>query len=186
MPELVALLGFETAHGRRVDRQDPALAPLLAVGVGAVVLVAEQRIGAAAWTTGAPGHGRDAVDQGEGLGDVVDGPTGLPRTTPTEAVPQPYRYAGTYQDPTGLYKMGHRYYECGRSGGGMRRENASAGDAIRGVRTFSAILIVGGICACVAGTVTGDAVPIALGAIAVVCGLVLAVFAFLGHRKTRS
>ncbi|MEW2266066.1 RHS repeat-associated core domain-containing protein [Streptomyces sp. NPDC047853] len=39
------------------------------------------------------------------------GPTGLPRTTPTEAVPQPYRYAGAYADPTGLYKMGHRYYD---------------------------------------------------------------------------
>ncbi|MGA5605797.1 RHS repeat-associated core domain-containing protein [Streptomyces griseoincarnatus] len=38
------------------------------------------------------------------------GPTGLPRTTPTEA-PQPYRYAGAYADPTGLYKMGHRYYD---------------------------------------------------------------------------
>ncbi|MEU1049405.1 RHS repeat-associated core domain-containing protein [Streptomyces sp. NPDC005897] len=39
------------------------------------------------------------------------GPTGLPRTTPSEAVPQPYRYAGSYADPTGLYKMGHRYYD---------------------------------------------------------------------------
>ncbi|QEU89390.1 RHS repeat-associated core domain-containing protein [Streptomyces viridosporus] len=39
------------------------------------------------------------------------GPTGLPRTTPTEAVPQPYRYAGTYLDPTGLYKMGARHYD---------------------------------------------------------------------------
>ncbi|MFG3155363.1 RHS repeat-associated core domain-containing protein [Streptomyces sp. NPDC048219] len=39
------------------------------------------------------------------------GPTGLPRTTPTEAVPQPYRYASAYADPTGLYKMGHRYYD---------------------------------------------------------------------------
>ncbi|MER7236360.1 RHS repeat-associated core domain-containing protein [Streptomyces olivaceus] len=39
------------------------------------------------------------------------GPTGLPRTTPTETVPQPYRYAGVYADPTGLYKMGHRYYD---------------------------------------------------------------------------
>nr|WP_079030536.1 RHS repeat-associated core domain-containing protein [Streptomyces ambofaciens]CAJ88805.1 putative secreted protein [Streptomyces ambofaciens ATCC 23877] len=29
----------------------------------------------------------------------------------TEAVPQPYRCAGTYADPTGLYKMGHRYYD---------------------------------------------------------------------------
>ncbi|PJE99503.1 Wall-associated protein [Streptomyces carminius] len=39
------------------------------------------------------------------------GPTGLPRTTPTETVPQPYRFAGTYLDPTGLYKMGARYYD---------------------------------------------------------------------------
>jgi RHS repeat-associated protein len=39
------------------------------------------------------------------------GPTGLPRTTPTEAVPQPFRFAGTYLDPTGLYKMGARYYD---------------------------------------------------------------------------
>ncbi|MFC8829669.1 RHS repeat-associated core domain-containing protein [Streptomyces sp. NPDC057137] len=34
-------------------------------------------------------------------------PTGTPRTTPTETVVQPYRYA----DPTGLYKMGARYYD---------------------------------------------------------------------------
>lgn len=54
------------------DRQDPALAQLLAVGVGVVALVAEQRIGAPAWPAGAPGHRRDAVNQGEGLGDVVD------------------------------------------------------------------------------------------------------------------
>ncbi|MFB7648717.1 RHS repeat domain-containing protein [Streptomyces sp. NPDC056084] len=38
-------------------------------------------------------------------------PTGQPRTTPVEAVPQPYRYAGTYLDPTGLYKMGARSYD---------------------------------------------------------------------------
>ncbi|MFP8903992.1 RHS repeat-associated core domain-containing protein [Streptomyces atacamensis] len=39
------------------------------------------------------------------------GPTGLPRFTPTESVPQPYRFTGTYLDPTGLYKMGARYYD---------------------------------------------------------------------------
>ena len=39
------------------------------------------------------------------------GPTGLPRTTPTEAVPQPFRFTGTYLDPTGLYTMGARYYD---------------------------------------------------------------------------
>ncbi|WP_374211595.1 RHS repeat-associated core domain-containing protein [Streptomyces sp. G3] len=25
--------------------------------------------------------------------------------------PQPFRYEGAYADPTGLYKMGHRYYD---------------------------------------------------------------------------
>ncbi|MGA5499245.1 RHS repeat-associated core domain-containing protein [Streptomyces cinereoruber] len=29
----------------------------------------------------------------------------------TEAFPQPYRFAGAYLDPTGLYKMGARYYD---------------------------------------------------------------------------
>ncbi|WP_262985342.1 RHS repeat-associated core domain-containing protein [Streptomyces sp. SDr-06] len=37
-------------------------------------------------------------------------PTGQPRTT-TEQTPQPYRYAGAYLDPTGLYKMGARSYD---------------------------------------------------------------------------
>ncbi|MEU5756834.1 RHS repeat-associated core domain-containing protein [Streptomyces sp. NPDC047829] len=61
----------------------------------------------------------DATGNVLGLADVTGkrahtyayGPTGLPRTTPTEAVPQPFRYAGAYADPTGLYKMGHRYYD---------------------------------------------------------------------------
>lgn len=68
----------------------------------------------------------------------------------------------------------------------MRPKGASMDDAIRGVRIFSAVLIVGGICACVAGTVTGDAVPIVFGVISAVSGVVLAVFALLGHRKTHS
>ncbi|WP_079194841.1 RHS repeat-associated core domain-containing protein [Streptomyces sp. CB02400] len=50
-------------------------------------------------------------DAGKRTHTYAYGPTGLPRTTPTEAVPQPYRYAGAYLDPTGLYKMGHRYYD---------------------------------------------------------------------------
>ncbi|MEU7283054.1 RHS repeat-associated core domain-containing protein [Streptomyces sp. NPDC045431] len=37
-------------------------------------------------------------------------PTGRARTT-TETIPQPYRFAGAYADPTGLYKMGARYYD---------------------------------------------------------------------------
>ncbi|MFJ8150498.1 RHS repeat-associated core domain-containing protein [Streptomyces sp. NPDC096048] len=35
----------------------------------------------------------------------------MPRGITAEAVPQSYRYAGAYADPTGLYKMGHRYYD---------------------------------------------------------------------------
>ncbi|MFI8191661.1 RHS repeat-associated core domain-containing protein [Streptomyces sp. NPDC085946] len=50
-------------------------------------------------------------DAGKRTHTYAYGPTGLPRTTPTEAVPQPYRYSGAYLDPTGLYKMGHRYYD---------------------------------------------------------------------------
>lgn len=59
-------------------------------------------------------------------------------------------------------------------------------DAIRGTRNFAAIAILGGLCACMAGAVTGDTVPIVLGAVGTACGAVLAVLAFLAHRKTRS
>lgn len=59
-------------------------------------------------------------------------------------------------------------------------------DAIRGTRNFAAIALLGGLCACMAGVVTGDTVPIVLGAVGAACGAVLAVFAFLAHRKTRS
>ncbi|MEU5756832.1 RHS repeat-associated core domain-containing protein [Streptomyces sp. NPDC047829] len=52
-----------------------------------------------------------ADDAGKRTHTYSYGPTGLPRGTTTEAVPQPYRYAGAYADPTGLYKMGHRYYD---------------------------------------------------------------------------
>ncbi|MFD7700686.1 RHS repeat-associated core domain-containing protein [Streptomyces caelestis] len=34
-----------------------------------------------------------------------------PHHPPTEALPQPYRYTGAHLDPTGPYKMGHRYYD---------------------------------------------------------------------------
>ena len=37
------------------------------------------------------------------------GPYGEPRTN--TGTNQPYRYTSTYLDPTGLYKMGHRYYD---------------------------------------------------------------------------
>ncbi|MFI6434851.1 RHS repeat-associated core domain-containing protein [Streptomyces sp. NPDC050759] len=50
-------------------------------------------------------------DAGKRTHTYAYGPTGLPRTTPTEAVPQPFRYTGAYLDPTGVYKMGARYYD---------------------------------------------------------------------------
>ncbi|MGW0131584.1 RHS repeat-associated core domain-containing protein [Streptomyces sp. NPDC003299] len=51
-----------------------------------------------------------ADDTGKRTHTYAYGPTGLPRTA-TEAVPQPYRYAGAYLDQAGLYKMGARYYD---------------------------------------------------------------------------
>ncbi|MFJ6000468.1 RHS repeat-associated core domain-containing protein [Streptomyces sp. NPDC092370] len=50
-------------------------------------------------------------DTGKRTHTYAYGPTGLPRGTTTEAAPQPHRYTGAYLDPTGLYKMGHRYYD---------------------------------------------------------------------------
>ncbi|MGW2495651.1 RHS repeat-associated core domain-containing protein [Streptomyces pseudogriseolus] len=52
-----------------------------------------------------------ADDTGKRTHTYAYGPTGTPRGTITEAAPQPFRYAGAYADPTGLYKMGHRYYD---------------------------------------------------------------------------
>lgn len=54
------------------DRQDPAFSQLTAVGVGVVALVAEQGFGPSAGSAGTACNGRDAVDQGERLGDIVD------------------------------------------------------------------------------------------------------------------
>ncbi|WP_374105540.1 RHS repeat-associated core domain-containing protein [Streptomyces sp. McG3] len=38
-------------------------------------------------------------------------PRGVQRDTTTETVPQPYRFAGGYQDPTGLYRFAARFYD---------------------------------------------------------------------------
>ncbi|WP_371601178.1 hypothetical protein [Streptomyces sp. NBC_00564] len=51
-------------------RQDPAAPQFAAYGLGAVGLVAQQGVWAAARMLHPSGDGRDAVDQGEGLGDV--------------------------------------------------------------------------------------------------------------------
>lgn len=52
--------------------QGPAFSQFAAVGVGVVSLVSEQGLGTPSRAAGATCDGRDAVDQGEGLGDVVD------------------------------------------------------------------------------------------------------------------
>ncbi|NKI40790.1 hypothetical protein HFV08_05925 [Streptomyces sp. LD120] len=59
-------------------------------------------------------------------------------------------------------------------------------EAVRGAAIFSAILIAGGVGGCIAGSATGDTVPIVLGVIAAVCGLVLAVLTFKAGRKNSS
>ncbi|MFJ4119964.1 RHS repeat-associated core domain-containing protein [[Kitasatospora] papulosa] len=38
-------------------------------------------------------------------------PRGVSRSTTSETVPQPYRFTGGYQDPTGLYHFAARYYD---------------------------------------------------------------------------
>ncbi|MGQ4354915.1 RHS repeat-associated core domain-containing protein [Streptomyces drozdowiczii] len=64
------------------------------------------------YLTDATGNILGAVDQaGTRTHTYAYTPTGTTRTTPTETVPQPYRFAGAYNDSTGLYKMGARYYD---------------------------------------------------------------------------
>uniref|UniRef100_UPI001180F8A5 hypothetical protein n=1 Tax=Streptomyces sp. JHA26 TaxID=1917143 RepID=UPI001180F8A5 len=73
----------------------------------------DRAAGITAWrSAGATGNVLGlADDTGKRTHTYAYGPTGLPRGTTAETVPQPYRYAGAYADPTGLYKMGHRYYD---------------------------------------------------------------------------
>lgn len=53
-------------------RHDSTPAQLTAVGIAVVPLVAEHGVGAVPWTAEPAGHGRDPVDQGQDLGNVVD------------------------------------------------------------------------------------------------------------------
>ncbi|WP_285737167.1 RHS repeat-associated core domain-containing protein [Kitasatospora phosalacinea] len=63
------------------------------------------------YLTDAQGSVTTVVDN---AGQQVDAytytPYGTARST-TETVPQPWRYTGAYLDPTGLYKLGARYYD---------------------------------------------------------------------------
>ncbi|MGW6287304.1 RHS repeat-associated core domain-containing protein [Streptomyces sp. NPDC055107] len=51
-----------------------------------------------------------ADDTGTKVNTYAYSPRGVQRTT-TETAPQPYRFAGGYQDPTGLYHFAARYYD---------------------------------------------------------------------------
>ncbi|MGI5397586.1 hypothetical protein [Streptomyces sp. CA-251251] len=48
----------------------------------------------------------------DATGNVLSLADDTGKRTHTYAIPQPYRYAGAYADPTGLFKMGHRYYDA--------------------------------------------------------------------------
>ncbi|MET9987726.1 RHS repeat-associated core domain-containing protein, partial [Streptomyces rochei] len=127
-----------------------------------------------------------ADDTGKRTHTYTYGPTGLPRTTPTEAVPQPYRYAGAYADPTGLYKMGHRYYDpaFGRftqpdpSGQEKNAYLYAGGDPVNNTDPSGLLSLGEGLG--LAGTVIGLAAlapvsaPVAIGATAASVGLTVA------------
>ncbi len=51
-----------------------------------------------------------AAETGAKVNEYRYSPRGVDGTF-TEKVPQPYRFAGGYQDPTGLYHYGARYYD---------------------------------------------------------------------------
>ncbi|MFD5453498.1 RHS repeat-associated core domain-containing protein [Streptomyces olivaceus] len=112
-----------------------------------------------------------ADDTGKRTHTYAYGPTGLPRTTPTETVPQPYRYAGAYADPTGLYKMGHRYYDptLGRftqpdpSGQETNPYLYAAGDPINNTDPTGLFSVADAV-GVVAGTVAGGLGAAAVGA----------------------
>ncbi|MGW9306246.1 RHS repeat-associated core domain-containing protein [Streptomyces cyaneofuscatus] len=52
-----------------------------------------------------------ADEAGTKVNTYAYSPRGVQRATTTEQVPQPYRFAGGYQDPTGLYHFSARYYD---------------------------------------------------------------------------
>ncbi|WP_437007441.1 RHS repeat-associated core domain-containing protein [Streptomyces sp. enrichment culture] len=122
-----------------------------------------------------------ADDTGKRTHTYAYGPTGTPHGTITEAAPQPFRYAGAYADPTGLYKMGHRYYDptLGRftqpdpSGQETNPYLYAAGDPINftdpaGLGFWDAVKRVGkkSMATAVGGGVTGCIASLATGCVA--------------------
>lgn len=52
-----------------------------------------------------------ADEAGTKVNTYAYSPRGVQRAATSEQVPQPYRFAGGYQDPTGLYHFAARYYD---------------------------------------------------------------------------
>ncbi|WP_028415299.1 RHS repeat-associated core domain-containing protein [Streptomyces sp. SolWspMP-sol2th] len=52
-----------------------------------------------------------ADEAGTKVNTYAYSPRGVQRAGTSEQIPQPYRFAGGYQDPTGLYHFAARYYD---------------------------------------------------------------------------
>ncbi len=91
-------------------------------------------------------------------------PCGVQRAATTEQVPQPYRFAGGYQDPTGLYHFAARYYDpnIGRfttpdpSGQEQNPYLYAAGDPVNRIDPTGLFSFADGV-GVVAGTIAGAA-----------------------------
>jgi uncharacterized membrane protein YeaQ/YmgE (transglycosylase-associated protein family) len=58
-------------------------------------------------------------------------------------------------------------------------------EAVKKTLIFAVVLIVGGLCGCVAGAVAGETPSIVFGTVGAACGVILATLSVLAHRKTR-
>ncbi|MYZ19243.1 RHS repeat-associated core domain-containing protein, partial [Streptomyces sp. SID337] len=50
-------------------------------------------------------------ESGTKVNEYSYSPRGVTRAATSEKIIQPYRFAGGYQDPTGLYHLAARYYD---------------------------------------------------------------------------
>ncbi|MFD3959307.1 MULTISPECIES: RHS repeat-associated core domain-containing protein [Streptomyces] len=100
-------------------------------------------------------------------------PRGVQRATTTEQVLQPYRFAGGYQDPTGLYHFAARYYDpnIGRfttpdpSGLEKNPYLYAAGDPVNTIDPLGLLSFADSV-GMVAGTLAGS---VAVATVAVAC-----------------
>ncbi|WP_373314646.1 RHS repeat-associated core domain-containing protein [Streptomyces longispororuber] len=97
-------------------------------------------------------------------------PRGVARAATSEMVPQPYRFAGGYQDPTGLYHFEARYYDPHMtrftqpdpSGQEKNPYLYAEGDPVNRIDP-SGLLSLGDVVGAVAGTVASTALDGVLG-----------------------